>query len=353
MRHLSSIQTITALDPIPGADAIERARVLGWRVVVRKGEFKVGERVVFCEIDSLLPERPEFEFLRASSHKPAQRGPDGSLVLPAGFRIRTLRLRGQVSQGICFPLSILPAGAPTEEGADLTELLGVRKWEPQIPAELAGRVKGAFSGFLSRTGETRVQLLEKSLEAHRGKLLHVTEKLDGVSFTAFLRDGVFGIGSRSWWWDETDKSNALARLADGLGLEDKLRGVWRRWDKEFALRAEAVGPGIAKNKYGLPGVAMFVYDVVDVTAGGHLGPNDALAAVAEMGLEPVPQLPPLVLNHTVDELVALAEGPSAINPKIQREGLVLRPAVETYDETIGGRLSFKVVNPKFLLKYDE
>src|SRR3954469_22798694 len=106
MRTLASIQTVNAAEPIPNADAIERIRVLGWWVVVKKGEFKPGDKLVYCEIDSLLPERPEFEFLRLSSFKPAQLDDAGETILPAGFRIKTVKLRGQVSQGICFPLSI-------------------------------------------------------------------------------------------------------------------------------------------------------------------------------------------------------------------------------------------------------
>src|SRR4051812_39405747 len=106
MRTLASIQTINAVEPILNADAIEKIRVLGWWVVAKKGEHKLGDKVVYCEIDSLLPERPEFEFLRASSFKPAQVDETGSVVIPAGFRIKTIKLRGQVSQGICFPLSI-------------------------------------------------------------------------------------------------------------------------------------------------------------------------------------------------------------------------------------------------------
>ena len=78
-----------------------------------------------------------------------------------------------------------------------------------------------------------------------------------------------------------------------------------------------------------------------------------IAVLSEMGLEPVPQLGTIVLDHTVDELVALSEGASALNPQVQREGIVLRPPVEEYDPDVGGRLSFKVINPKFLLKYDE
>src|SRR6476659_9737047 len=124
-RKLASIQRIKALDPIPNADAIERATVLGWQLVVKRGEFGVGDPCVYVEIDSVLPERPEFEFLR-----------------PRGFRIRTARLRGQISQGICFPLEILPAGTPLDDGADVTGVLGITKYEPPIPVHLAGTMKG-------------------------------------------------------------------------------------------------------------------------------------------------------------------------------------------------------------------
>ena len=116
MRKLASIQTVNAVEPIPNADAIERVRVLGWWVVSKKGEHKPGDKLVYCEIDSLLPERPEFEFLRPSSFKPAQTDDLGNVTVAAGFRIKTIKLRGQVSQGICFPLSILPAVTTTSSG---------------------------------------------------------------------------------------------------------------------------------------------------------------------------------------------------------------------------------------------
>ena len=132
MRTLASIRTISAIERIEGADAIEKARVLGWWVVVKRGEHQPGDRVVYCEIDSLLPERPEFEFLRKGCYRPAILGTMGEILLPAGFRIKTAKLRGQVSQGICFPLSVLPAGTPTDEDADATEALG-------DPRRVAGR----------------------------------------------------------------------------------------------------------------------------------------------------------------------------------------------------------------------
>ncbi len=353
MRKLASIQTVNAVEPIANADAIEKIRVLGWWVVVKKDEYAAGDKVVYCEIDSLLPERPEFEFLRASSFKPAQTDATGQTVLPAGFRIKTVKLRGQVSQGICFPLAILPPDAPHDEGADVTALLHISKWEPPIPVGMGGKVKGSFPGFLPKTDETRVQVLEHVLERHKGKTFYVTEKLDGTSFTAFLHQGEFGICSRNLWMDETDESNVLARLARSMKLEDKLREARSRWGFDLAIQAEAIGPGIQKNKYALPAVTLYVFNVLNVETYKLVDHADMLQILAEMSLAPVPQLGTIVLEHTVDALIAFSEGVSVLNPKVQREGVVLRPLVEEHDEEIGGRLSFKAINPKFLLKYDE
>ncbi|WP_165251011.1 RNA ligase (ATP) [Paludisphaera soli] len=352
MRKLASIQVVNAVEPIPGADALDRIRVLGWWVVAKKGEHAAGDRLVYCEIDSLLPERAEFEFLRAGSFKPAQFDEAGTEILPPGFRIRTVKLRGQVSQGICFPLAILPADAPTDEGSDVTASLGVRKWEPPIPVGMGGTVKGPFPAFLPRTDETRVQLLESVLERHRGKTLYVTEKLDGTSFTALLREDEFGICSRNLWMDETSRTNLLARLAQATRLEEKLRSARDRLGFDVAVQAEVIGPGVQKNKYALPTLAMRVFNVLNVDSGRLLDHPQALALLEEAGLEPVPQLGTLVLDHTIDELVAFSEGASVLNPRIQREGVVFRPLVEEQDEELG-RLSFKAINPKFLLKYDE
>jgi RNA ligase (TIGR02306 family) len=353
MRKLASIQTVNAVEPIPNADAIEKIRVLGWWVVVKKGEHRPGDKLVYCEIDSLLPERPDFEFLRASSFKPAQMDATGAVTLPAGFRIKTVRLRGQVSQGICFPLSVLPPDAPTDEGADVTDPLGVLKWEPPLPVGMGGKVKGLFPGFLPKTDETRVQVLENVLKRHRGKTFYVTEKLDGTSFTAFVRQGEYGICSRNLWMDEADESNVLVRVAKGLRLEEKLQAARERPGFDLAIQAEVIGPGIQKNKYALSAVTPRVFSVLNVDDYRLLDHAESLAVLDEMQLEAVPQLGTLVLAHTVDELVVFAEGMSALNPKIQREGVVLRPLAEEYDEDIGGRLRFKVINPKVLLKYED
>jgi len=353
VRKLASIQTVNAAEPIPNADAIERLRVLGWWVVAKKGEHAPGDKVVYFEIDSLLPERPEFEFLRATSYKPAQVDPTGETTLPAGFRIRTVKLRGQVSQGICFPLAILPPDAATDIGADLTDLLGVKKWEAPLPVGLGGRIRGSFPAYLPKTDETRVQVLEEVLARHRGKPFAVTEKLDGTSFTAFLRQDRFGICSRNLWLDETDESNVLARVTLALKLEERIRAASARQGKELAIQGEVIGPGIQKNKYELRNVSLRVFNILEVDELKQLDDTTLRIIAMEMGLETVPHLGAITLDHSVDELVAMAEGTSVLNPKVQREGIVLRPPAEEFDETLGGRLSFKAINPRFLLKYDE
>lgn len=163
---LASIQRIKALDPIENADVIMRATVLGWQLMVKKDEFQVGELCVYCEIVSLLPDKPAFSFLANQ-----------------GWRIRTIRLRGQVSQGICFPLSVLPPGpgspaAPVAEGTDVTDALGIRLYEPPVPAHLAGKVRGPFPSFIPKTDETWVQVLEELLVNYAGHPCYITAKLD-------------------------------------------------------------------------------------------------------------------------------------------------------------------------------
>ncbi|MDP3434361.1 MAG: RNA ligase (ATP), partial [Bacteroidota bacterium] len=169
MRKLASVQKIKALEPIENADAIEKATVLGWQLVVKKGEFRVGDLAVYCEVDCLMPDKPVFEFLK-----------------PRGMRVRTIRLRGQVSQGICFPLSILPADFEIVEDADCTEVLGIEKYEPPMPACLAGIAKGKFPSFIPKTDETRVQVLQHVLDKYKGTKCYVTEKVDGSSGTYFI-----------------------------------------------------------------------------------------------------------------------------------------------------------------------
>lgn len=181
-RKLASIQKVREVKPIKNADAIEVARVNNWDVVVKKGEYKPGDLCVYCEVDSFLPEKPEFEFLRKSSYK--KMGDVG------GFRLKTIKMRGQISQGLLLPLSVLnsdetPYSGVWVEGDDVTEMLGIVKYEPPIPAELAGKMKGNFPSFVVKTDEERIQNMTdefeqiKKLQREQGVKFYETEKLDG------------------------------------------------------------------------------------------------------------------------------------------------------------------------------
>ncbi len=328
MRQLSSIQKIKRLEPIPNADAIERATVLGWQLVVKKDEFKEGDLCVYIEIDSLLPDKPVFEFMK-----------------PRGMRVRTIRLRGQISQGICFPLSILPAGVPMEEGLDVTAILEIEKYEPPIPASLSGIMKGGFPSFIPKTDETRVQVLQELLDKLKGELCYVTEKLDGSSVTYFIKDNVFGVCSRNLELIDTPE-NTLWKLARELQIEEKLIAL----KGNYALQGEVIGEGVQGNKYKLKGQRVYFFSVFDINAYKFLGYNDFVAMINQLGLANVPVFESgYVLSNSIEELVNKATGKSVLY-NVEREGIIIRPLTEKIDLT--GRVSFKAINPEFLLKYE-
>ena len=330
MRQLASIQRVKALAPIEGADAILRATVLGWQLVVKKGEFDVGDLGVYVEIDARLPDRPEFEFLR-----------------PRGMRIRTIRLRGQISQGILFPLDILPPGTPIAEGLDVTEALGVVKYEPPIDPSLAGVAKGPFPSFLPKTDETRVQVLQDVLDAFAGTPCAVTEKLDGSSTTYFAHDGAFGVCSRNLELLDVP-GDPLWQWARENDVEARLRALGR----SLALQGELVGPGVHGNKYGLPEKTVRFFNVFDVATYTYLGHAEAAALLSTLALPMVPVLDEAyVLPAAIPDLVERARVRSTLNPAVWAEGIVVRP-LEERTHPVLGRVSFKSINPEFLLKYE-
>jgi RNA ligase (TIGR02306 family) len=329
-RSLATIQKIDKLELIPNADTIEKATILGWELVVKKGEFKVGDLCVYCEIDSILPEKPEFEFLRDRK-----------------FRIKTIKLRGQISQGIAFPLSILPPGDYPLQ-TDVTELLDIKKYEVPIPAHLAGYAKGNFPSFLRKTDEVRIQSYPGLLDEYKDVVFYTTEKLDGTSFTFYCKGEDFGVCSRRLELKETD-DNVYWIVAKKYNLHERISKL----GINIAIQGEIIGPGIQKNKYSLKDYELFVFSVFDIDSSRYYNCYDFITVINRLELKMVPLLSTdFRLNFTVNELVILSEGKSIVNPKIQREGIVFRPIEEMQDYKIG-RLSFKVINPKFLLDFNE
>jgi RNA ligase (TIGR02306 family) len=338
MRKLASIQSIKALEPIEGADAIEKATVLGWQLVVKKGEFKVGDLCIYCEIDSLMPDRPEFEFLK-----------------PRGMRVKTIRLRGEISQGICFPLSILPAGVVVEEGADCTEILGITKYEPAIPACLSGIAKGKFPSFIPKTDETRVQVLQKVLDKYKGELCYVTEKLDGSSATFYVNNSEFGVCSRNLELLE-DAKNSLWKIARQLNIEDKLRSL----HGNYAIQGELIGEGIQGNKLRLKGQTVKLFNAFDINRFEYLPLHEFTELCQRMEFPVVPILASdYKLNDDIETIVKMATIRSTLCSNVWAEGIVIRPLKEKMDVLLSnedfnnGRVTFKAINPEFLLKYGE
>ena len=191
-RKLASIQYIHNITPIDGADRIELAHVLGWQCVVKKDEFKVGDHGVYLEIDSFLPVRDEFEFLRPSCFKNTD-------ILGAGFRLKTQRFRGQVSQGLLLPISLFPEiPADTPIGTDVTELLGVKKWEIEERATTGGTIIGTLPPDIPHTDETRIQAMPELIEEFRDKPYYITTKMDGSSHSISIDDTGFHVTGHNY-----------------------------------------------------------------------------------------------------------------------------------------------------------
>lgn len=335
MRKLASIQKIENIRPIEGADSIECATVLGWNVVVKKGEHKPGDVVTYVEVDSLLPENPEYEFLRKSSY----RAPivDGSAQIQrGGFKIRTIKLRGQVSQGLILPV---PPGE-WQIGDDVTELLGIIKYEPPVPVGMKGRAKGPFPSFIQKTDEIRIQsapeLLDRRLE------YEAREKLDGTSVTAFIRDGEFGICSRNLLLDETDTSHVIVKYSSMNAIREKIEGLSRSAGFDICIQGELIGPGIQGNRYGLRERKLYVFNII-AYGRNRLPLSSWETSLIEFGFSVVPHVGTAV-GLSMEQIVSFSSGPSALNGCV-REGIVCR----NYENNI----SFKVINPDFLLKNDD
>lgn len=343
-RKLASVRRIDAIDSIPDADRIVCATIGGWKLVTQKSNnFQVGDLVVYFEIDSFLPVCEKFEFLRKSSFKSTSN-------LGDGFRIKTIRLKGQVSQGLILPVdefveeihqAIFPDNI-CREGVDLTEILGVQKYEKPIPANLAGNVRGNFPSFLRKTDQERIQNLKRDFSrwCADNTLWEVTEKLDGSSMTVYNHEGVFGVCSRNMDLME-DEGNAFWQVANKLGLRDMVADG-------FAIQGELVGPGVQGNKYGLKELEFYLFDVYDIKKGEYLKSDDRLEHWGELKHAPILGLIDLGIyqDEGISGLISDADGASLIGNKSAREGAVFK-------NTTNGDVSFKVISNKWLLKNEE
>lgn len=333
MRKLATIRKIDELNPIEGADAIECAVVGGWKVVVKKGEFNVGDLAVYCEIDSWIPT----ELAPFLSKGKAPREFEGI----KGERLRTVKLRGQLSQGLLISCGVALPFTSYEEGFDVSELLNIRKWERPMNAQLAGMAKGNFPSLIPKTDQERVQNLKKEISAVAATNAHfeVTEKLEGSSMTCYLIDGVFGVCSRNLDLKE-EGGTTFWEVARRDGIEEKMRDTGP--DAQFAIQGELIGPGIQGNIYKLSKPEFYVFDVYNVAAGTYLKPAERVALIQRMKLKHVPVIWNTWGLSEVDAILAQAEGRAWLNGNQEREGIVFKE--------VNGGMTFKAISNSYLCK---
>jgi hypothetical protein len=360
-RELATIQKILKIDPIPDADKIEKATILGWEVVVRKGEFSVGDMCVYVEIDSILPaDNSNFEFMRVRKYK-----------------VKTIKLKKQVSQGIAFPLSILPSGR-YRVGDDVTKVLGIRKHDPQAAIEfkmfqrqagklekffvkyawyrvlfMTPRINGQFPSFLLKTDEPRIQLFPDICEEHKDTLFVATEKLDGCSATYFLlknskkwqfwKPFIFGVCSRNIYL-RRETNNHYWKVANEYDIKNKLIKFYKDYGIEIAIQGEIIGEGVQGNKYKLSGHRFFIFNALNIKYGNfRLCPR---LTANRLNMDTVPVVNhKFILKDTIHNTVNEAICNSYVCPDVPREGIVIR----NEDQSI----SIKIINPEFLLQYGE
>ena len=381
MRKLASIQLISNILPIEGSDFIEQIQVIGWNLVSKKGEFSINDKCIYIEIDSIVKDCPKFEFLRKYK-----------------FRVKTQKIRGIISQGLAIPLKTFDIPENTPIDTDVTELLGITKYlSPSEKAEqdeierrikndknklkkfmmryswfrrlfLSRKQKVGFPYWVTKTDEERIQNIPHVLEQFKDKEVYVTEKIDyqSVTFTGKLIPNTtpiigkflpkkykFIVCSRNLV--NNNKNSLYWKIAQKYNIEQILRE-----NPTLTIQGEQGDTKVQGNKYDIKEPTMWVFNIIDHEKNYHYNYYEMKSFCNKYNLNIVPlvRIPEyeLLANYTslktigstVQELVEFSKGKSIINPKIEREGIVIR-CIENGKKL----LSFKVINPDFLLKYEQ
>ncbi len=327
---LASIQTISEIRPIDGADRIEAATVLGYQTVIKKGEFRPGDLCVWHEPDTVAAERPEYEFLRKQ-----------------GFRLKVSRFKGQVSQGLALPLSTLPT-ADYAVGQDFTVETGIRKYEKPLSPNLVGVAKGAFPSWMPKTDEPNLRSFPAALEEFIGRQCVITQKVDGTSGTFYLRGGEFGVCTRNLELLD-DPASMFWRVA----REHRLGEALATLTGDFALQGEVHGEGIQGNHLGAKGVQFAAFNLFDIANHVYASHHALEEFCKANGLPMVRTVWRGEFRFTLPELVQLASAQDYA-PGQPAEGIVIRPVVEARSQILeSGRLSAKVISERYALKHGE
>lgn len=332
-RKLAYVRRIDDIVAIDGADSIECAVLGGWNVVTKKGEFKAGDLAVYLEIDSWVPKDLAPFLFEGKVFEGVE-----------GARLRTKKLRGVLSQGLLLPLSVayqLPPDTSVDiEGTDLTEALGIKKWEKPLDPTLSGLARGNFPSWIPKTDQERVQNLNRTIEQRQGDTFEASIKLDGSSITVYSKkedDGYLnGVCSRNL--DLQEGESAFWVAAKQYKIHEKLQSTGR----SLAVQGELLNTNIQGNWEKVTGLCMYVFDVFDIEAQKYLTPVERRALCKELDIPHVPVLEEnWVLDTDVKGILAMADGPG-MNPGVKREGLVFKSNTDDF--------SFKAISNAYLLK---
>jgi RNA ligase (TIGR02306 family) len=324
---LATIQRITNVMSVENSDNLDVVDVLGWKVVVRRGEFKVNDLCIYVGLDSIMPEKPEFEFMRRSH-----------------FIVKTLKLRGQISQGLVFPLSIienlniiLGDYSGDLENFDLTNILRVTKYEKEIDAKIMGNKAGSFPIYIiSKTDEERIQNHKALLDEMKGIECYSSVKVDGTSGTFLKNDEKTFVCSRNSAMQD-DGENVYSYIFRKYALDK----VFEKYPN-VAIQGEIAGPKIQKNRLKLKEPTLFIFNLYDIDPRRFFNLSYMLDFCDNNSLKTVEIEKYFIMNHTLEELLEMAKG--NYSSGYPREGIVIRPIIERYSSVLRGRMSVKVIN---------
>lgn len=334
-RKLASIRRIAEVKAIPEADKICAYRVDGWWVVDSVGKYQRNDLVVYLECDSWVS-TDLAPFLSKGKEPRVYKGISGE-------RLRTVRLKKQVSQGLLLPIpqdTIDGAGVLIAEGLDLTDHLGIIKWESE-PEFRSADAKGVFPSFIPKSDQPRIQNIYREVEELlKTQQWEVTEKIDGQSHTSFIYNGEFGVCSRNLELKDSE-DNTFWNTARKYNLEEKLRN----YGKNIMIQGEQCGHGIQGNSYKLDEYKLFVYDVFLIDEQRYLTADERMDFCNELELDHVP----IEVfgwgnwaGHALDSMLKWADGKSEVTKDVAREGLVFKMLSKE-------RVSFKIVSNSWLL----
>jgi len=423
MRKLASIQTIVDIQPIPKSDYLERVTVLGWHCVVKKDEFKVGDKIVYVEVDSILPDglshenklilddlnkqlKNEKDKLKTNKEHDTTNIdkitkeievitsqntlPQYEFLRSRKFRVRTIKLRKQISQGLILPLYALVNTKinikTVKIDTDVTTALGVIKYlTPSEKEELNQQLitkhwtknykltkklwrykwfrnivqpvkQKGFPKWVIKTDEERVQRLEQLINDYKDYDVTVTEKIDYQSATFSVNTNkkkLFGNKTNFVVCSRNQKNNQKLSLYGQIASKYNLKKILTPY-KNITVQGEQGSSKVQGNKYKLTSPKMWVFHITKHDKNlnrYYYDYNEMNTFCIKHKLDIVPLIKQCKLHeigNTIDEMVDFSKGKSKINPKIEREGVVVSCIKDGKKE-----FSFKIINPNFLLKFED